>query len=99
MVMPRWISLVKLTEQGIRNIKQAPERLEESIKGIEALGGKLVDFYMVMGEYDYVVIVEGPSDEAAMIFLMGLGASGNLRTTTLKAFTRDAFEEMVGKVQ
>jgi len=96
--MPRWISLVKLTEQGIRNIKQAPERLEESIKGIEALGGKLIDFYMVMGEYDYVVIVEGPSDEAAMIFLMELGAAGNLRTTTLKAFTQDEFQEMVGKL-
>lgn len=96
--MPRWISLVKLTEQGIRNIKQAPERLVESIKGIEALEGKLIDFYMVMGEYDYVVIVEGPSDEAAMIFLMELGAAGNLRTTTLKAFTQDEFQEMVGKL-
>jgi uncharacterized protein with GYD domain len=63
------------------------------------LGGKLIDFYMVMGEYDYVVIVEGPSDEAAMIFLMELGAAGNLRTTTLKAFTREAFQEMVGQLK
>lgn len=96
--MPTWISLVSLTDQGIKNIKQAPERLQEAIKGIEAVGGELVDIYMTMGEYDYVVIVKGPSDEVAMTYLMGLGAAGNLRTKTLKAFTREEFEGMVSQI-
>ncbi len=93
--MPIWVSLVNLTEQGIRDIKRGPERLEEAAKRIEEVGGKLIGFYLTMGDYDYVTIVEGPSDEAAMTFLMGMGAAGNIRTKTLKAFTLDEFKEMV----
>jgi uncharacterized protein with GYD domain len=51
-----------------------------------------------MGEYDYVAIAEAPSDEVAMTFLLGLGSVGNVRTTTLKAFSREQFAEMVKKV-
>ena len=49
--MPLYVSLMKFTEQGIKNIKDAPKRLQEGIKGLEALGGKLIGFYLVMGEY------------------------------------------------
>jgi uncharacterized protein with GYD domain len=93
--MPIWVSLVNLTDQGIRDIKHGPERLEEAAKRIEEVGGKLIGFYLTMGDYDYVTIVEGPSDEVAMTFLMGMGAAGNIRTKTLKAFTLDEFKAMV----
>jgi uncharacterized protein with GYD domain len=93
--MAIWVSLVNLTDQGIKNIKQGPERLEEAANRIEEVGGKLLGFYLTMGDYDYVTIVEGPSDEVAMTFLMGLGAAGNIRTKTLKAFTLDEFKAMV----
>jgi uncharacterized protein with GYD domain len=93
--MPTYISLMKLTEQGIKDIKKAPERVAEASKAMEALGGKLLGFYLVMGEYDYVSISEGPSDQVAMTFLLGLGATGNVRTTTLKAFTLEEFTAMV----
>ena len=53
-IMPTYISLMKLTEQGIKDIKGAPSRIEAASKGIEALGGKLIEVYAVMGEYDYV---------------------------------------------
>lgn len=43
--------------------------IEEVVKGLEAIGGKLIGFYTVMGEYDYVAIAEAPSDEVAMTFL------------------------------
>jgi uncharacterized protein with GYD domain len=93
--MPTYVSLMKLTEQGIKDIKKAPERVAEASKAMEALGGKLLGFYLVMGEYDYVSISEGPSDQVAMTFLLGLGATGNVRTTTLKAFTLEEFTAMV----
>jgi uncharacterized protein with GYD domain len=51
-----------------------------------------------MGEYDYVAIGEAPSDEAYMTFLLGIGAQGNARTTTLKAFTKEEFAEMIKKL-
>lgn len=96
--MPTYISLFKLTDQGIKNIKDAPQRIEQGVKGLESMGGKLVGFYSVMGEYDYVGISEAPSDEVVTAFLLALGASGNVRTTTLKAFTTEEFVEIVKKL-
>ena len=96
--MPTYIGLFKLTDQGIKEIKDAPGRLEEAIKGIEAVGGKLKCFYAVMGEYDYVGIAEFPSDEVQMTFSLSLGSRGGVRTTTLKAFSSEEFAAMVKKL-
>ena len=96
--MQTYILLMNLTDQGIKDIKNAPQRIEQAIKGFEAMGGKLIGFYTVMGEYDYVVIGEAPSDEVVMVFLFGLGSLGNARTTTLKAFTREELTQMVKKL-
>jgi len=96
--MPANIILMKLTDQGIKNIRQAPERIHEGIKKFEAMGGKLIGFYATMGEYDYVAIGESPSDEVGMAFSLGLGAQGNVRTTTIKAFTVEEFTNMVSKL-
>ena len=96
--MPTYVALYKLTEQGIKNIKEAPGRIEEGIKGAEAMGGKVLGFYTVMGEYDYVSIGEFPNDEAAMVLMLALCKQGNVRTTTLKAFTADEFGEIVSKM-
>jgi len=96
--MPTYICLMKLTDQGIKDIKNAPKRIEEAVKGLEAMGGKLIGFYAVMGEYDYVGIAEAPSDEVAVAFLLGLGSAGNVRTTTLKAFTSEQLAAIVKRL-
>ena len=96
--MSKSIVLMKLTDQGIKDVKNAPQRIEQGIKGFEAMGGKMLGFYVVMGEYDYVAIAEGPSDEVAMAFLMALGSLGNVKTTTLKAFSKEEFAEIVKKI-
>jgi uncharacterized protein with GYD domain len=93
--MPTYIGLYKLTDQGIKNIKDAPQRLEEAIKASEAMGGKMLGVYTVMGEYDYVSIGEFPNDETVLTLALALGAKGNVRTTTLKAFTKEEFAEIV----
>ena len=96
--MPIYIGLYKLTDQGIKNIKDAPQRIEEAFKGWEAMGGKVIGFYSVMGEYDYVAIGEAPNDEVAVTFALALGSQGDARTMTLKAFTREEFTEIVNKL-
>jgi uncharacterized protein with GYD domain len=96
--MPIYIILYKLTDQGIKNIKDAPKRIEEGIKGIEAMGGKVLGFYPVMGEYDYVSVGEAPNDEVVMTFLLALGSGGNVKTTTLKAFTTQEFASIIKKL-
>jgi uncharacterized protein with GYD domain len=89
---------MNLTEKGIKNIKDAPARIEASAKALEAAGGKLLGFYLTLGQYDYVAIAEGPSDEVGMLQLLGIGAAGYVRTTTLKAFTVDEFAALLEKL-
>lgn len=97
--MPTYISLYKWTEQGIKNVKDSPERLDAAKKGIEAAGGKLISFYLTIGRYDMVTIGELPSDEALASFMLSLGAGGNVRSETMKAFPEDQYREIVAKVK
>jgi uncharacterized protein with GYD domain len=96
--MATYVTLYNLTEQGIRNIKDAPQRIEDGIKAWEATGGRLIGFYSTMGEYDYVAISEAEDDEAASAFALALGAMGNVRTTTMRAHTVDEFARIVAKI-
>jgi len=96
--MQTYIILMNLTDQGIKNVKEAPARIEMTSKALEAAGGRMVGFYATMGLYDYVVIAEGPDDETAFIQLLTLGMLGNARTITLKAFTQKQFTDIVKKL-
>lgn len=89
---------MKLTDQGIKDMKNFQKRFEASTAYLKQLGAKLVAFYSTMGEYDYVAIAEGPSDEVALQFLLTLGAGGNVRTTTMKAFTMEELAKIVEKL-
>jgi uncharacterized protein with GYD domain len=96
--MSIYIMLFKFTDQGIKTVKESPARSKAGIKALEALGGKLLGLYYVMGEYDLIGIAEAPSDEAAMTHALNLGFAGSVRTTTLKAFTVEQFAEIVNKL-
>jgi len=96
--MPTYIGLYKLTDQGIKTIKEAPGRVEAAIKAAEKMGGKVIGVYGVTGEYDYVAIAEFPSDEVATIFALAIGSLGNVRTTTLRAYTKEEFAALVKKL-
>ncbi len=96
--MVRRILLMKITDQGAKDIKAAPQRIEQAIATFEKMGGKVLGFYLVTGEYDYISIGEAPNDEVAMAFTMGLSALGNVRTTTIQAYTREEFGALVKKL-
>ena len=96
--MSTFIILMKLTDQGAKAIKEAPARIEAGIKGWESMGGKMLDFYITMGEYDYVAVGDAPSDEAAAAFVVSLGALCNVHTSSMKAFTRVQFANIVKKL-
>ncbi len=92
--MPTYISLVNLTEQGIKEFKNAPERLQFFDQAARQAGGKLIGFYLVMGQYDYIVITEAPDDQTAARLIMGTIAQGSVRTQTMRAFPREEFESI-----
>jgi uncharacterized protein with GYD domain len=85
-VLPSFVVLGNWTEQGIRNVQDAPKRIRETHGIVEKAGGKMQLFY-TLGKFDFVIIVEVPNDDAVMAILLCLGSMGNVRTTTMKAWT------------
>ena len=92
--MAYYIILMTLTDQGIRSVKDATQLVSNARKDLEKKGGKLRDFYLTMGHIDGVAVCEALSDEAILGFVFGLGATGYVRTTTLKAFTTETVKEI-----
>ncbi len=96
--MPTYISLLRYTQQGIQNIKESPARLEAAKKAFQAMGGELKQWYLVMGQYDAVVVSEGPDDETAAKLALAIGAQGNIRTETLRAFTEEEYRKLIASL-
>jgi uncharacterized protein with GYD domain len=92
--MPTYISLVNLSEQGIKDFKNSPERLRSFDDAAKEVGGELIGFYLVLGQYDYVVITEAPDDQTAARLILGTIAQGSVRTQTMRAFPREEFEQI-----
>ncbi len=93
--MPTYISFASYTDQGIRNVKDSPNRLDAAKDLVKDLGGELKQFYLTMGAYDIVIVFDLPGDDAAARFALSLCALGNVRTTTVKAFTEAEYRDIV----
>jgi uncharacterized protein with GYD domain len=93
--MATFISLVNFTEQGIRHVKDSPDRYEAFRAMAEQLGVRVKDLYYTVGRYDIVAVMEG-SDEAVTTALLKVGSLGNVRTETLRGFSLDDMKKMVG---
>ena len=96
--MSIYINLMTYTDQGLRNVKKSPSRLDAARKAAEELGGKLGDLYLTMGVYDLVAISEFPDDATAATFVLRLGEKGNVRTTTVTAFPENVYRKIVEAV-
>jgi uncharacterized protein with GYD domain len=93
--MPTYLSLINFTDQGIRNIKDSPKRLDATKRALQKLGGQLKSFYLTQGSFDGVLIFELPTEEALTTFLLTTGAAGNVRTTTVLAFTEEEYRQHI----
>ena len=93
--MPTYITLIRFTQQGIRTIKESPTRLDTVKKNFKARGGEVKAFYLLMGQYDGAVIYEAPNDEGVAELMLNIGAVGNVRTETLRAFTEDEYRKII----
>ena len=97
--MATYVSLIRYTEQGIRNIKESPNRLDAAKKAYQAAGGELKAFYLAMGKYDIVFIAEAPDDETAARIALSLGSLGNVRTHTMRVFDEGQFRKIIGSLK
>jgi len=96
--MATYVALLNWTDQGIKSVKDSPARLDAARKLAKKHGCEIKDMYMTIGAYDLMVMVEGPDDESVAKFLLSVGAGGNVRTTTLKAFSEDAYRKILGSL-
>ncbi|MET7668527.1 GYD domain-containing protein [Micromonospora luteifusca] len=95
--MPTYIALLNWTDQGIRGYKETAKRAEAFAAATQALGANLLNIYWTVGPYDLVAVLDAPDDETATAALLHLGAAGNVRTTTLRAFGRDEMDGIIAK--
>jgi len=93
--MPTYILLSKLTTEGRRTIKGRPERIKEVNREIEAFGAKVLEQFAVLGSYDFVNIVEAPSNEAISQVSIELGSRGTVQITSMPAIAIDSFISMI----
>ena len=95
--MGTYISLVSFTDQGIRNVKESPNRFEAFRALAEKAGVTVKGIYYTVGTCDMVTIVEGPDDVVTAV-LLKVGSLGNVRSQTLRAFSLDEMRAILAKV-
>ena len=93
--MSTYISLIRYTEKGIKNVKESPSRLDAAKKAFQAMGAELKEFYLVTGQYDMVIVSEAPNDETVAKLSLTIGSGGAIRTETLRAFTEDESRKII----
>jgi uncharacterized protein with GYD domain len=96
--MPAFVTLIRWTDQGIRDVKDTVARSRQLIATLQKMGGKTTAVYYTQGRYDLVAIGELPDAETAMAFALTMSKTGNVRTETLRAFSLDEVEGILKKV-
>jgi uncharacterized protein with GYD domain len=95
--MPRYVSLIDWTQEGVTNFKDTVDRYEATQQQFEQLGVRFIDVYWTLGEHDIVAVVEAPDDETATAALLAVSSQGNLRTKTMRAFSPDEMRAVIDK--
>lgn len=96
--MARYIVLVDWTQEGMQAVEQTVDRLEQGSALAGSFGCKLEHAWWTQGSHDMVSVIDAPDDEAMAAYILAVARSGNLRTTTLRAWNADEMREIVGRL-
>jgi uncharacterized protein with GYD domain len=94
--MSAYIVLGNFTEQGIKNVKDTVNRARAAGQAAQAVGGRFIGVWWTLGPYDLVAVIEAPDDETATRLMLGTAMQGNVRTVTMRAFSEDEMQRIVG---
>lgn len=89
--MALYVMLNTLTTEGRKTVKTNPQRIKEVNKEVEAMGVKILAQYVVLGQYDFVNILEADSNDVVAKVATELGSRGTLQTNTMAAMTLDDY--------
>ena len=95
--MPSYITLMNWTEQGVKTFRDSVDRADAAEVVLSRADISFKDLYWTVGAYDLVATIEAPDDETLAAALLTLAAQGNLRTTTLRAFSADEMRGVIAK--
>jgi len=93
-----YVSLIHLTDQGIRNIKDTTTRAKAFVAAAEKAGVKVRELFWTQGSCDLITITEAADEMAATAVLLAVGAQGNVRSETLRAFTSAEMDKILAKL-
>jgi uncharacterized protein with GYD domain len=93
--MATYLLLSNLTDEGRKTLKERPERLQAVNQELEAMGGRIVAQYAVLGMYDFVTIIEAPSNEVVARISVELGSRGTVSITSLPAMSVGTFTDLL----
>jgi uncharacterized protein with GYD domain len=96
--MATYMMLGQFTDQGIRNVKETTKRAEAVKEMARKVGASVKEVYWTLGAYDVAAVVEAPDDMSATALFLSVGALGNVRTQTLRAFTSEEMGRVLGKM-
>jgi len=96
--MKTYIALVNWTQKGIQEIKESPTRLDKAKAIIAEAGGEMKSFYMTVGRYDMVAIIEAPDDVTYARIMLSMGSKGGVRTDSLSAFPEDEYRKIIAEI-
>ena len=96
--MAAYVSLVSWTDKGIAAYRDTIARADAAQAAAVKLGGRIASIWWTIGPYDLVVLTEFPDDESATAFALALGAAGNIRTTTMRAFGAGEMSSIIAKI-
>jgi uncharacterized protein with GYD domain len=96
--MATYIALGNFTDQGVRSVKDSTKRADAVKEAAKKFGASVTQIYWTLGHYDVVSIIEAPDDKSATAFALAVGAAGNVRTQTLRAFSKDEMNGILGKM-
>jgi uncharacterized protein with GYD domain len=96
--MATYVILATFTDQGIKTAKDSPKRAEAFKQMAETFGVTVKEIFWTQGRYDIVVLTEAPDELSATALNLSLGALGNIRTESLRAFSADEMATIVSKM-
>ena len=91
--MPKYVMLSTLGPDGFARLSENPARLREVSTEVEAMGVTVLEQYAVLGQWDFINIIEAPDDETMAKVAISLGSRGTLKTMTLPIIEVDRFIE------
>jgi uncharacterized protein with GYD domain len=95
--MPTYVALVDWTEQGVQGFKDSVDRYEAAQSQMRSMGVEFTSIYWTLGSHDMVSIVEAPDDQTLAAAMLRVAGLGNIRTTTLRAFSADEMRGVISK--